>query len=338
MLRDELELTFGDMRMIRVLLVLSLCTPSLLAQSPGWSRGQQLLPLTFDDCVRRAARSLEAETYEVEYSSGAFAAGRKGVHTAVIACNAGPDSKMWVNVFVASNGEGGGLERQRLQAQMEGNAGSPPPPPPPPPTGGGQTINWGDSVRGTIQGCPVGTQKTYTCPPGGGPSNVWGTDTYTHDSSICTAGVHAGLISLRNGGTVTVQVEAGRPAYKGSTRNGIGTSNYESWDCSYSFLGRANSQVPSAPMGGQSRYLTVQLRGHSAVVTWYNAPTGASAWVSVVPAGTADSSHVGKWSYTNATPSGTYESGPLNPGDYEVRFYGDSGYGQILDRLRFRVN
>jgi hypothetical protein len=54
---------------------------------------------------------------------------------------------------------------------------------------------------------------------------VWGTDTYTDDSSLCRAAVHAGAIPA-TGGAVTVLRSAGRPLYVGSRRNGIQSSDY----------------------------------------------------------------------------------------------------------------
>jgi hypothetical protein len=107
-------------------LVLSCSATVAFAQAPGWSRGQQNLAITYDECVRRAPAALQAEGYRRDDSPGGnFAAGIKGVHTAVIICSPAPDAKMLVHVVVASNGDGGGSERQRLQAQMErsGTAG-----------------------------------------------------------------------------------------------------------------------------------------------------------------------------------------------------------------------
>lgn len=89
------------------------------AQAPGWSRGQQNLAITYDECLHRAPGALRAEGYRIDYDAGDFAVGIKGVHTAVIICSPAPDAKMLVHIVVASNGEGGGTERQRLQAQME---------------------------------------------------------------------------------------------------------------------------------------------------------------------------------------------------------------------------
>jgi hypothetical protein len=75
----------------------------------------------------------------------------------------------------------------------------------------------------------------------------------------------------------------------------------------------------------------------NAVVTWTKGTQDPRSWVSVVPAGTSDAQHVGKWIYTQGTPTGKYESGPLTPGEYEARFYADGGYGKLVDRLRFTV-
>lgn len=101
-------------------------------QAPGWSRGQQNLAISYDECVRRMPAALQAEGYRRDDQPGGnFAVGIKNVHTAVIICSPAPDARMLVQIVVASNGDGGGRERQCLQAQMEqpgasrcgGNAG-----------------------------------------------------------------------------------------------------------------------------------------------------------------------------------------------------------------------
>ena len=64
--------------------------------------------------------------------------------------------------------------------------------------------------------------------------SVWGTDVYTHDSSICAAAVHAGVIPA-SGGTVTVTTAPGRDSYSGSERNGITSASYGKYDASMTF-------------------------------------------------------------------------------------------------------
>ncbi len=97
---------------------------SPVGRAPGWSRGQQLLALTYDECVGRARSALQAESYRIDQAAGNFAAGVKEAHTAVIICNP-VGAKEVVNIVVMSNGGDGGAQRQRLQARMESAA--PPP-------------------------------------------------------------------------------------------------------------------------------------------------------------------------------------------------------------------
>jgi cobalamin biosynthesis Mg chelatase CobN len=80
-----------------------------------------------------------------------------------------------------------------------------------------------------------GLRVRYSCPAGGSPYSVWGTDYYTDDSSVCTAAVHSGLITLAKGGKVVIQIAPGRSSYTGTSRHGIDTSSYGSWDSSYVF-------------------------------------------------------------------------------------------------------
>jgi hypothetical protein len=93
------------------------------------------------------------------------------------------------------------------------------------------------STRATDHDCAtpgvVGSRFTYACPAGGTASSAWGTDVYTHDSSICTAAVHVGRIDLAGGGAVTIEMMPGQASYPGSTRNGITTSTWGSWGCSF---------------------------------------------------------------------------------------------------------
>jgi hypothetical protein len=78
-----------------------------------------------------------------------------------------------------------------------------------------------------------GLEFEYDCPPGGEPDTIWGTDIYTDDSSVCTAGVHVGVITLEEGGTVTIGIRPGAAEYLGSERNGIESSTYAAWDGSF---------------------------------------------------------------------------------------------------------
>ena len=72
---------------------------------------------------------------------------------------------------------------------------------------------------------------------------VWGTDVYTDDSDLCRAALHAGVIGA-DGGAITVGRSEGRSLYIGSSRNGVATNDYGSYDASIAFAGTAS------PLGG----------------------------------------------------------------------------------------
>lgn len=63
---------------------------------------------------------------------------------------------------------------------------------------------------------------------------VWGTDTYTDDSPVAVAALHAGLLLSGETGIVTVTILAGQASYLGTSRNGVSSNNYGSFPGSYS--------------------------------------------------------------------------------------------------------
>lgn len=98
----------------------------------------------------------------------------------------------------------------------------------------------GDEITPISWNTPAATFKTdagliykFQCPENGTPGAVWGSDIYTVDSSICTAAVHAGIITLDRGGAVTVEFRPGRSAYGSTVRNGITSSNYGEYPHSF---------------------------------------------------------------------------------------------------------
>ena len=80
-----------------------------------------------------------------------------------------------------------------------------------------------------------GQTVLFACPRGGAASSVWGSGPYTDDSSVCTAAVHAGLITLQQGGWVVIEIGGGQAGFMSTERHGITTSDYESWPGSYRF-------------------------------------------------------------------------------------------------------
>jgi len=83
-------------------------------------------------------------------------------------------------------------------------------------------IAW-DTTAGGFKGEPGKTYK-FECPPNGTPQGVYGSDVYTDYSSICTAAVHAGVITLAEGGVITLEYRPGRDIYGTTTRHDIKTN------------------------------------------------------------------------------------------------------------------
>jgi hypothetical protein len=125
---------------------------------------------------------------------------------------------------------GGG---QTSSSATNSNTGPPSPPAPPSSAGEGTPTTW--EANATSLNGKDGETLTLACSPGGTAHPVWGSDIYTADSSICTAGVHSGLITYQQGGTVTIELRPGRTIYGCSERNGVTTSSYGSYQHSFVF-------------------------------------------------------------------------------------------------------
>lgn len=113
------------------------------------------------------------------------------------------------------------------------NTGPSSPPVPPSSAGTGTPTTW--EANATSLNGPDGQTFTLACSPGGAAHSVWGSDIYTADSSICTAGVHSGLITYQQGGTVTIELRPGRTIYGCSERNGVTTGPFGSYQHSFVF-------------------------------------------------------------------------------------------------------
>lgn len=92
-----------------------------------------------------------------------------------------------------------------------------------------------------IEECPSQVRTSslnepFSCRCDGETSgSIWGTDIYTADSATCAAAVHSGAIA-RSGGIVIVEGAPGQESYEASSRNGIQSSGYGSWDHSFRFV------------------------------------------------------------------------------------------------------
>ena len=127
----------------------------------------------------------------------------------------------------STGGTGGGVSGTSASNSNSG------PSVPPSSAGKGTPTSW--EANATSLNGKDGETLTLACSPGGTAHSVWGSDIYTADSSICTAGVHSGLITYQQGGTVTIELRPGRTIYGCSERNGVTTSSYGSYQHSFVF-------------------------------------------------------------------------------------------------------
>src|SRR5262245_22401380 len=84
-----------------------------------------------------------------------------------------------------------------------------------------------------------GSRYRYICPGNAGLGGVYGTNTYTDDSSPCAAAVQLGLFTRTNGGRVTIQIAPRLASYQGTAANGVSSQS--------STAGLGSFTVPGAP-------------------------------------------------------------------------------------------
>ena len=102
-----------------------------------------------------------------------------------------------------------------------------------PASGSDSPIEVGCTYAGSQIAGPAGTRKLLNCPLGCFDRGwIWGTEHYPNDSTICNAAIHAGVIPAE-GGNVVVTREEGRPAYRGSRRNGIESADYGEFESGF---------------------------------------------------------------------------------------------------------
>lgn len=143
----------------------------------------------------------------------------------------------------------------------------------------------GWNVNATAWRGQNGVQHTVDCPKYGGIGNVWGTDVYTDDSSVCTAAVHAGLITLAGGGTVTVENRPDAGSYTGSKRNRVTTGSYPAYVGSFILVGAIPTDPGVAPAtqnaGSEWSATASPYRIWVGAQYTYNCPAGGKPSVSI---------------------------------------------------------
>ena len=84
----------------------------------------------------------------------------------------------------------------------------------------------------------IGRTFTYKVTGKAAGGTLWGTDTYTLDSSLAAAVVHAGVVKDGKTGVVRLKIVPSPASFVGSTRNGVTSHNYGSYPAAYKILKR----------------------------------------------------------------------------------------------------
>ena len=124
--------------------------------------------------------------------------------------------------------------------------------------GGGDTV---EGLRGHVG-------ESFTIPVIGNTSGpLWGTGTFTDDSSISTAAVHAGLVENGKLGFVRVTILPGREKYDGSASHGVTSQSWSSHGGSFK-VDRETSKSPVLQLmtpDGQRLWSLPMFRGQNNV-------------------------------------------------------------------------
>ncbi len=91
--------------------------------------------------------------------------------------------------------------------------------------------------------CPAG------CPLQG---RLWGTGTYTADSELCLAAMHAGVLPPGGAGVVEYRTEGVRASFTGSVAHGISSNNYGNYENSYVFVQGDGADLEGLHLGNPS--------------------------------------------------------------------------------------
>jgi hypothetical protein len=112
--------------------------------------------------------------------------------------------------------------------------------------------------------------------------SLWGTDYYTTDSALAMAAVHAGAIRNGQTGVIKVTIYPGRSEYTASTRYGVTSSSWGSFDLSFTVEAAEGVQAPATsavlPNPGTLKAVPNASPGNVMLFEVTGALTGGSVW------------------------------------------------------------
>lgn len=108
-------------------------------------------------------------------------------------------------------------------------------------------IGWSSrlSSMGLNKADNLGKEYTFLCqaaPEDLIHAPIWGTNSYTPNSGICSTAVHAGMIKAEDGGKITIELVEGEAFYTGSYKNEVTSQDHRNTEMSFTFVGEPISQ------------------------------------------------------------------------------------------------
>jgi hypothetical protein len=82
----------------------------------------------------------------------------------------------------------------------------------------------------------IGKTFTWKITGNARAGTLWGTDTYTLDSALAAAVVHAGVVKDGQTGAVRLKIVESPESFTGSTRNGVSSHNYARYPAAYKII------------------------------------------------------------------------------------------------------
>lgn len=191
--------------------------------------------------------------------------------------------------------------------------------------------------RGDIAEVALGASIVVRCPAGCGDAGLWGTDLYTDDSAVCRAAQHAGVIGV-GGGLVEIRITQGAANHPGSTRNGVTSRTWGSWDRSFTVAIPGGSTVTPPTSGASLRPLaSTPAPGAPIDVAFAGAPGNARDWIGLYRDGESGRAYLA-YLYTDGATDGTLTfTAPDEPGRYQFRLYENDGYVELAASTSFEV-
>lgn len=217
-------------------------------------------------CIQRAGQALQFAKIPITEKRLWYVVGNAARLNVRIKCIADDNSKKVVNpnavrILIDIEANGFATDTQRLNGLrtcirqyvttgkstcwQTGTTGTTP--------GNFRTIAWTDTPASLRLWGGNGQRYIFYCPPNGRIRPIWGSISYTNNSSICTAAAHDGKIIRARGGNVMIELDTGPRFFTGRQRNGITSRQYQGQVRAYSFINApANSNSPAVTIYGRT--------------------------------------------------------------------------------------